>query len=172
MCRFLIMSHAALKSYIWAWICLPVIRGNDISSVNESIVLEICLTSSKCFLPGLIDHLIKTRINVMNFFKVLTCSCRILMKKSHEFPSYQETLLARFKNQWSQCITNSQGSIIGTLISLSSYDQIINSSTHTTNTSSSCIDLIFTSNPSLITEFSIEESHIQTVTTIVLFLVR
>ena len=65
---------------------------------------------------------------------------------------------ARSKNWWSQDITNSQGSIIDTLTSTSGYHQLINSPTHMANTSSSCIDLIFTSNPSLITKFGIEKS--------------
>ena len=65
---------------------------------------------------------------------------------------------ARSKNWWSQDITNSQGSIIDTLTSTSGYHQPINLPTHMTNTSSSWIDLIFTSNSNLITEFGIEKS--------------
>ena len=62
------------------------------------------------------------------------------------------------KNWWYQEITNNQESIIDTLKSTSGFHQLINSQTRMTNTSSSCIDLIFTSNPSLITEFGIEKS--------------
>ena len=58
----------------------------------------------------------------------------------------------------SQDITNSQGSIIDTLTFTSGYHQLINLLTHMTNTHSSCTDLIFISNPSLITEFGIEKS--------------
>ena len=64
---------------------------------------------------------------------------------------------ARSKTWWSQYISNSQGSIIGTFTSTSGYHQLINSPTHMTNTNSSCINLIFTSNASLITEFGIEK---------------
>ena len=60
---------------------------------------------------------------------------------------------ARCKNWLSQDITNSQGSIM-----TYDYHQLINSPAHMTNTSSSCIDLILTSNPSLNTEFGIERS--------------
>ena len=65
---------------------------------------------------------------------------------------------ARSKTWWSQYITNSQGSIIDTFTSTFGYHQLINSPTHITNTNSPCIDLIFTSNPSFITEFGIEKS--------------
>ena len=65
---------------------------------------------------------------------------------------------ARSKNCRSQDIINSQGSIIDTVTSTSGYHRLINLPTHLTNTSSSCIDLIFTSNPNLITGFGIEKS--------------
>ena len=65
---------------------------------------------------------------------------------------------ARSENWWSQDITNNQGSIIDILTSTFGYRKLINLPTHMTNTSSSCIDLIFTSNPNLITEFGIEKS--------------
>ena len=65
---------------------------------------------------------------------------------------------ARSKNWWSQDITNSKRSIIDTLISRSGYHHLINLQTHTTNTSSFCINLVFTSNPSPITESGIVKS--------------
>ena len=65
---------------------------------------------------------------------------------------------ARSKNWWSQDITNRQGPIIDTLISTSGYRELLYSPNHMTNASFSCIDSIFTSNPSLITEFGIEKS--------------
>ena len=58
---------------------------------------------------------------------------------------------ARCNNWWSQNIANSQGSIIGTLTFASRYHKLTSSSTHMTNTSSSCIDLFFTSSTSLVT---------------------
>ena len=77
------------------------------------------------------------------------------MKKSHSVSTMTRDFNARFKNWWFQCITNSQGSIIGTLTSISGYHQIINSLTYITNTSSSCIDLVFISNTSVMIEFSV-----------------
>ena len=61
------------------------------------------------------------------------------------------------KTWWSQDITNNQqGSITDNLTSTSTYYQLINSTTPMINANSSCIDLIFNSNPNLITEFGIE----------------
>ena len=65
---------------------------------------------------------------------------------------------ARSKDWWSQDITNSQASIIDTLTSATGYHQLINLPTLMTSTSSSRIDLIFTSNPNLIIEFGIDKS--------------
>ena len=65
---------------------------------------------------------------------------------------------ARSENWRSQDIANNQGSIIDILTCTFGYRKLINLPTHMTNTSSSCIDLIFTSNPNLITEFGIEKS--------------
>ena len=64
---------------------------------------------------------------------------------------------ARSKRLRPQDVTNSHWSIIDTLTSTSGYYRLINLPTHMTNASSSCIDLVFTSNPNLITEFGIEK---------------
>ena len=50
------------------------------------------------------------------------------------------------------------GKELDTIISTAGYSQIIDKPTHFTNNSSSCIDLIFTSNPSILVDSWIEKS--------------
>ena len=135
-----------------------LISRNDISSLNESVVLEICLANNKCFLTSLYRPPSQSK----DQFDKFCSSFNILMSNSNdEKPLASITtgdFNARSKNWWFQGITNSQGSIIDTLTPISGYHQLINLPTHMANTSSSCNDLIFTSNANLITELGIEKS--------------
>ena len=54
---------------------LPVIRSDDIFTLDESAVLKIRLVSA--FFPTFMDHPDKTKINLMNFVQLLTCLYRI-----------------------------------------------------------------------------------------------
>ena len=74
-----------------------MIRRNDISSYNESIVLKIRLATINFSLPVYIDPLVKGRINLMKFVQVLTCSYLTLITKSHKLPSLQETSMLDLK---------------------------------------------------------------------------
>ena len=135
---------------------LLVIRRNNIYSLNESTVLEI-LANNNCFFTGLHRSPSQNKDQLDKFcsnFNMLMSN--INDKKPLAFITTRE-FNARFKNWWCQDIINSQGSMINTLISTSGYHQLMNTPTHMTNTSSSCIDLNFTSNPSLIAEFGIEK---------------
>ena len=54
--------------------------------------------------------------------------------------------------------SDSIGKELDTITSTAGYSQIIDKPTHLTNNSSTCIDLIFTSNPSIIVDSGIEKS--------------
>ena len=56
--------------------------------------------------------------------------------------------------------TVTEGSKIDILTSTFGFHQIINEATHILNNSSSCIDLIFTSQPNLVTESGVHSSAI------------
>ena len=56
--------------------------------------------------------------------------------------------------------TDTEGSKIDILTSTFGFHQIINEATHILNNSSSCIDLIFTSQPNLVTESGVHSSVI------------
>ena len=122
---------------------LPVIRRDNISSLSESIVLKIRLANNVS-LSVYTDHLVK--------------ACSNINEEKPLGSIITEDFNARSENWWSQNMSNIHGSIIDALTSTSGYHQLINSTTHLTNTRSSCIYLSFFSNPSLITEFGIEGS--------------
>ena len=135
---------------------LQVIKMNGISSLRPSIVLEIRPQNIKCFLTSLYRSSIQ---NKGQFDEFGSDFCMLMLKINDEKPLASITtrdFIARSNNWCSKDITNSQESITDTLTSTSGYHQLINSSTHVTSISSSCTDLSFTSNRSLITEFGIE----------------
>ena len=65
---------------------------------------------------------------------------------------------ARSPQWWALDKENNEGREISALPSSAGYSQLIDQSTHITKESSSCIDLIFTSNPSFINASGIELS--------------
>ena len=132
---------------------LPVIRRTDFYSL-----MEICLANNKHFLTSLY----RSPSKIKDQFAEFCSSFNMLMSNINDEKPLSsiitEDFNARSKNWWSQDITNNQGSIIDTLASTSGYYQLINLPTRMINAISSCIDLIFTSNPNFITEFGIEKS--------------
>ena len=67
-------------------------------------------------------------------------------------------LNAKSKNWYCEHKSSHEGNAIENVTAQSGSQQIINEPTHISNTSSSCIDLIFTSQPNLITEFGVHSS--------------
>ena len=65
---------------------------------------------------------------------------------------------ARFPQWWSLDKENNEGHEISFLTSSASYSQLIDQPTHITKECSSCVDLIFTSNPSAISALGVELS--------------
>ena len=65
---------------------------------------------------------------------------------------------ARSSKWWSLDKENAEGGEINSLTSACSYSQIINQPTHITKESSSCIDLVFTTSPSLISNTGVDLS--------------
>ena len=65
---------------------------------------------------------------------------------------------ARSSKWWSLDKENAEGREINSLTSACSYSQIINQPTHITKESSSCIDLVFTTSPNLISNTGVDLS--------------
>ena len=89
------------------------------SSLNESIVLEIRLANNKCFLTSLYRSPSQNKDQLDEF-----CSSfnMLMLNISDEKPLASiiaEDFNARSKNWWSQDINGNQSSIIGTISSTS-----------------------------------------------------
>ena len=65
---------------------------------------------------------------------------------------------ARSSNWWKNDITNSVGQKLDSLTSSAGYSQIIDEPTHIVNSSTSCIDLIFCTNTSVISKRGVDVS--------------
>ena len=84
------------------------------------------------------------------------------MNNINSFNPAISTITGGFNGKCSKCYSFDTSDNIGkeldTITSTAGYSQIIEKPTHFTNNSFSCIDLIFTSNPSILVDSGIEKS--------------
>ena len=137
---------------------LPLIARNDISCMQECLVTELSMNNEKCF---------------------FTCLYRS-SSQSHEeldiFCSNLDLLISNINNNHPNCFIligdfnaksskwcssdkdNKAGCELDNVTTSAGYSQMIDKPTHFVNESSSCIDLIFSSNPSLTKNCGTEHS--------------
>ena len=85
--------------------------------------------------------------------------CRLLYLPFFDLAPSKSTTFRRSCNNWCQTdITSPEGSKIDTIASGNGLNQLIQEPTHILNSSSSCIDLIFTLQPNLVMESGIHSS--------------
>ena len=75
----------------------------------------------------------------------------ILLQKTLFSPIVLGDFRARSKCWWSLDKQSKEGDSLFLISSISGYTQLTNSATHITGNSSSCVDLIFTQQPNLVT---------------------
>ena len=84
---------------------------------------------------------------------------KLTLDKIHEISPFMTIVLGDFNaksNNWCKTdITSIEGSKIDTIANSYGLNQLIQEPTHIINSSSSCIDLIFTSQPNLVMESGI-----------------
>ena len=142
---------------------LPLKVRNDISSLSECIVVELKSKKYKCFItclyrsPSQSDHEFNIFINDLEI---------ALSKLNLESPLIS-VVLGDFNakcNKWlSTDINNVSGVELDKLFSLSGFTQLINEPTNfEPNKRKTCIDLIFSSQPNLISESGVHPSLYQT----------
>ena len=137
---------------------LPIIRRDDISILKECLVTEITVKNGRCFLTCLYRSPSKNRGQLQSFCDSLD----ILMNKINSFKPAISIITRDFNgicSKWYSFDTSDNiGKELDTITSTAGYSQIIDKPSNFTNNSSSCIDLIFTSNPSIIVNSGIEKS--------------
>ena len=137
---------------------LPIIRRDDISNLQECLVTEITVKNKRCFLTCLYRSPSQNSEQIQSFCD----SFDILMNNINSLNPAISIITGDFNGKCSKWYSFDASDNIGkeldTIISTAGYSQIIDKPTHFTNNSSSCIDLIFTSNPSILVDSWIEKS--------------
>ena len=142
---------------------LPLKVRNDITSLNECIVVELKSKKYKCFIsclyrsPSQSDHEFDIFINDLE---------NTLSKLCLESPLIS-IVLGDFNARCNKWLTsdnnNSPGVELEKLFSLSGFSQLINEPTNfEPNKKKTCIDLIFSSQPNLVSECGVHPSLFQT----------
>ena len=137
---------------------LPIIRRDDISNLKECLVTKITVKIDRCFFTCLYRSPSQNREQFQSFCDSLD----ILMNNINSLNPAISIITGDFNGKCSKWYSFDTSDNIGkerdTITSTASYSQIIDKPTDFTNNSSSCIDLIFTSNPSIIVDSGIEKS--------------
>ena len=135
-----------------------LIKRDDISTLDNSLVTEIRSQNEKCFLTCLYLSPSQSHDEFENFcikFVIL------LSQINDELPICSVVtgdFNARCSRWWRNDITNFAGKKIDFLTSSAGYTQIIDKPTHVINKSKSCIDLIFCTNQNVITKYGVDAS--------------
>ena len=137
---------------------MPIIRRGYVSNLKECLVTRITVKNEKCFLTCLYRSPSQNREQFQSFCDSLD----ILMNNINSLNPAISITTGDFSGKCLKWYTFDTSDNIGkeldTITSTVGYSQIIDKPTHFTNNSSSCIDLIFTSNPSILVDSGIEKS--------------
>ena len=117
-----------------------------LSHFQECIVAKVTVDKERCFLTCLFRSPSQNDDDFETFCSDLT----FLLNSINKFQPSCSVLLGDLNAKHSEwCSTdksNKPGIVLGNITSTAGYNQTINKPTHFTNSSSSCIDLIFASN--------------------------
>ena len=129
---------------------LPIIKRNDLCQLHECLISELRIGKKKCFFTCLY----RSPSQMSDEFEDFCTNLNLFLSNINDFnpPCFVATgdFNARPHQWWTLDKENNEGHEISFLTSSSGYSQLIDQPTHITKESSSCIDLIFTSNPSFL----------------------
>ena len=134
---------------------LPIIKRSDLRQLHECLVTELRIGRKKCFFTCLYSQ------NSEEFEDICT-DLNLFLSNVNDLNPACSVITGDFNakslQSWSLDKENNEGCEISFLTSSAGYSQLIDQCTHITKESSSCIDLIFTSNPSFISASGVELS--------------
>ena len=137
---------------------IPLILRNDINTLDNCLVAEIRSQNKKC----LLTCIYRSPNQNQDEFKNFCTNFDILLNNiNDELPLCSIVtgdFNARCSRWWKNDITNLQGQELDSLTLSAGYNQIIDKPTHVINTSMSCIDLIFCTNQSVISNHGVDVS--------------
>ena len=135
---------------------IPLILRDDINTLDNCLVTEIRSQNGKCFLTCIYrspsqnqDELKKFCANFDIFLNNIYDELLLCSIVTGDFN-------ARCSRWWKNDITNLQGQELDSLALSAGYNQIIDKPTHVINTSMSCIDVIFCTNQSVISNHGVD----------------
>ena len=130
----------------------------DIFYLQECIVFELKIGNKFCKIVSLY----RSPNQSQDEFETFTNNLELILDKIFETNPFLVIALGDFNTKLSQWYKNdkttTEGSKIANLTSQYGLKQIINQPTHILNNSSSCIDLLFTSQPNLVMESGVHSS--------------
>ena len=133
-------------------------RVINVRYLQESISFKLRIGAKCCKFSFLCRSPYQTQDEFETFLK----DFKLTLDKIHENNSFMTVVLGDINaksNNWCKAdITSLEGSEIDTIASSYGLNQLIQEPTHILNSSSSCIDLIFTSQPNLVMESGIHSS--------------
>ena len=133
-------------------------RVINVRYLQESISFELRIGAKCCKFSFLCRSPYQTQDEFETFLK----DFKLTLDKIHENNSFMTVVLGYINaksNNWCKAdITSLEGSEIDTIASSYGLNQLIQEPTHILNSSSSCTDLIFTSQPNLVMESGIHSS--------------
>ena len=137
---------------------IPLILRDDINTLDNCLVTEIRSQNEKCFLTCIY----RSPSQNQDEFKIFCNNLDILLNiTNNKLPLcliVTGDFNARCSRWWKNDITNLQGQELDPLTLSAGYNQIIDSPTHVINISMSCIDLIFCTNQSVISNHGADVS--------------
>ena len=137
---------------------LPIIKRNDLCQLHECLVTELRIGKKKCFFTCLYRSPSQTSEEFEDFCTDLNLFLSNINDLNPACSVITGDFNARSPQWWALDKENNEGREISFLTSSAGYSQLIDQPTHITKESSSCIDLIFTSNPSFISASGVELS--------------
>ena len=122
---------------------IPLVKRDDICTLDNCLVTEIRSKNEKCFLTYIYRSPSQNHEEFQNFCAKFDT---FLKNMNDEFPICSVVtgdFNSRSSGWWKNHITNSAGLELHSLTSSAGYTQIMDKPTHAVNSSMSCIDLVF-----------------------------
>ena len=137
---------------------LPLIRGNDLSILQECLVTEVIVDKEKCFFICLYRSPNLNHEELENF----NSNLHLLLSNINDNHPICSIRIGDFNAKSSKCC-NSDKSIrasgeLDNITKSAGYSQLINQPTHFVNKTSSCVNLIFSSDLNITKNCGIEKT--------------
>ena len=136
---------------------LPLIRRNDLTNIKDCLVTEINVNNDKCFFTCLCRSPSQSQDGLERFCTTFD----LLLSNINNLQPNCSTVLGDFNVKCSKWCASKKDNIAGVeldnITATSGYNQMINKPTHFIYESSSCIDLILSSNVNLTKNCGVEQ---------------